>query len=154
MENLKEKNSIKEKIRNFCKYLIYGFLIVLTLSLNYYGGKFLIYINSNNTETKCGVVTSGFEKNRNYKSQTYRDLYMGVKYDDGTFEALEVSPTTYLSKTVGDRVCFETKTKYEKNWLEEGLSIFGMGLVVMEVFALLILFIRWAFNIQDDENDL
>lgn len=131
---------MKKLLKELVKKLVYVLLIVLLVVLNYEGiigfkDKFTKY-------KKCGVVTNGLEKNRTYKSNTYRDLYLGVKWDDGSIEALDVSPTTYIANQVGDRVCFE----FTKSPKREGWAIFGITIIFIEFIVLFSAILSWAFD--------
>lgn len=135
-----------EVIRQLFKVLVIMVLIALGLFLNYSGYKMIS--SSTTYETKCGVVTAGLEKNRTYKSQVHRDLYMGVQFDNGTFQAMDVSPTTYMSKKVGDRVCFDSKVESNESVYVIGAGALGCVVIFLEVCFLLIWFLSWVFKFK------
>lgn len=59
---------------------------------------------------KCGTVKSKVNEVKGDGDYTNTKLYLGVQYDDGTFEAEEMGPRTYLMKSPGDRICLDFYT--------------------------------------------
>lgn len=135
-------------MKEILKYITIGLLGLILISLNYYGGKFIYkeFIKEEKLNIKCGTVVNGMDKTRKYKSNIYNDLYLGVKYDDGVFEALEVSPTLYMSKTIGDRVCFERNDDFCGNPFIDLLGFLGFAIIIIEILMGLILFLTWVFD--------
>lgn len=59
--------------------------------------------------TKCGIVQNTLATERPAKYHLVNELYLGIKFDSGQFEAVNVSPSTYMQKKPGDRVCFTSR---------------------------------------------
>lgn len=152
--NLKENiQYLKEIVQLICKICIFVVLIVIGIYMNYKG--YVLFNKTTTYELNCGTVTNGIEKNRTHKSQVYRDLYIGVQFDNGTFRAVEVSPTTYMNKKVGDRVCFRERLQApDDGTFKESWGILGMFLIVVEICMIVFFFVRWVFNVKNDGNYL
>jgi hypothetical protein len=95
------------------------------------------------TITRCGVVEQLLEGDRTNKSHNIRELYLGVKFDSGEFEAVNVDPTTYMQKNVGDKICFNQRD--DSNSLGQFMSmiywsIIGCILIITSLVLVVIVF--------------
>lgn len=128
-------------MKNIIKKTIPTILIGFAIWLNFIAVKSLF---KDYDVINCGTVTSGIPKDRIGKYNVQREFYLGVQFDNGTFKALEVSPTTYLSKKEGDKVCFTDSTK--PAWY-----IMLYTFLVCEAIFLLGWFFKWVYDIDLDK---
>lgn len=116
--------------------IILGILLFLCWS---YTARYSNFWDSRKTELNCGTVVNVLPGARETKHRLVDELYLGVKFDNGVFKAVEVSPTTYMSKTIGDRVCFEISLSPRQ--YHSVKSLFGdlflfviIGVLIISVF--------------------
>ncbi len=94
------------------------------------------------TVTYCGVVV---DKSRTDVASTHKNTtnvyqhdYLYVKFDNGTYEQMNVTTDTFYKNNVGDRVCFE----YNKDGVVDNImiiiSLIFAAIDIMGLFVLLI----------------
>lgn len=89
--------------------------------------------------TKCGTVQNTLATEKPVKSHLYNELYLGIKFDSGEFEAVNVSPTTYMQKKPGDRVCFTNEdTSYMPYWMSSFMFFVSLAVVFLYFLVLII----------------
>ena len=59
----------------------------------------------------CGTVVSKSNDEVAIKHGSQTLLYLNVQFEKAGFKSIGCSPTTYFSRKVGDRVCFELENK-------------------------------------------
>lgn len=108
-------------------YLFWGWFTLDSLS----GKKF-----HERKYVKCGTVKNKVNETNGDGEYVKTKMYLGIQFDDGTFEAEEFGPTTFLEKDKGDRICLNyykdlTKLQTANNLLFFGsfisLIMFGMS---------------------------
>lgn len=83
----------------------------------------------NPTYLDCGKVVSKSNDEIPIKYGTRTELYLNVKFNVTGFRSIEVSPTTYFSKKVGDKVCFKLEQK-TSDWYIINQAVGGMILLI------------------------
>ena len=92
--------------------------------------------------TKCGTIQNTLAGDRPAKYHLVNELYLGIKFDSGEFEAVNVSPSTYMQKKPGDRVCFTSKdTSYIGYEISSSMFfliivVFGLTFMVLGLMEL------------------
>jgi hypothetical protein len=98
------------------------------------------------TYVDCGKVISKSADEIVIKYGTKSELYLNIQFDKTGFKSIECDPTTYFSKKVGERVCFnlhkQTNTFYEMNGLIGFITLLGLASL------LLFLFVAYLFNLE------
>lgn len=92
----------------------------------------------------CGKVTEridGFERHGKHHNEYYKE-YLVVKYDDGTYDRVDVSRDTYERHSVNSRICFIEK-KSICHWYEIAILL-GGGFSFIGV----IIYVFYIFNIK------
>lgn len=119
------------------KFTVISTLIVLWLYCGFYLFKHPIWKDYN--YTKCGVVTQSLEGSRAGKYRMINELYLGIKYDDGTFVGEKVDVTTYMTKKIGDRICMNLYDEESKSDAIGGILIL-MGVIMVTLLCKLFKF--------------
>ena len=99
--------------------IIIGILLFLCWG---YTVRYSTFLDKSKTELNCGTVVNVLLGARETNHRLVDELYLGVKFDNGVFKAVEVSPTTYMSKTIGDKVCFEISLSPQQKYDLKSLS--------------------------------
>lgn len=116
--------------------IVIGILLFLCWG---YTARYSDFWNLRKTELNCGTVVNVLPGARETKHRLVDELYLGVKFDNGVFKAVEVSPTTYMSKTIGDRVCFEISLSPKhnqkfKSFLGDVFILVMIGVLIIGIF--------------------
>ena len=136
-------------VKYVLRTVVIGIIVILGVYLKIKGVQFIMQESSTKTTTNCGIVTSVLPGQRQAKYNLVDELYLGVKFDSGRFEAIEVSPTTFMNKKIGDRVCFTEEIKPDFDSWEAIFGILGLFLILMEVSIGLVYFGAWLFTEED-----
>lgn len=106
--------------------------IGITLLIGAYGYWGYFTLNSINGDkleerryVKCGTVKSKVNETRGDGDYTNTTLYLGIQYDDGTFDAEEMGPKTFLQKEKGDRICLNFYKDMDKSQVLNNTLFFG-----------------------------
>lgn len=122
-------------------------VITIGVLLLLWWGSFTRYstlFNSGITSSDCGTVVSVMPGSKETKHRLVDELYLGVDFDNGTFKAINVSPTTYMSKSIGDKVCFESTT-FENSFYKYLGDMF-LGMMGLILLGLILYFIVYLFT--------
>ena len=137
-------------VKYVLRHVVLAILVILGLYLNIKGFEFIFKETKSKTVTSCGVVVSTLPGQRETKHRLVDELYLGVKFDSGKFEAVEVSPTTFLNKNIGDKVCFDNVIKPEISLFKDMIGFTGMIVIIMEIMVGGFFFFEWLFNNEED----
>lgn len=136
-------------VKYVLRHVVLALLVILGVYLNVKGFEFIFRETESKTATSCGVVVSTLPGQRETKHRLVDELYLGVKFDSGKFEAVEVSPTTFLNKNIGDKVCFDDVIETEISLFEDLVGFTGMMLIMIEILIGGFFFFDWLFNKKD-----
>jgi hypothetical protein len=92
----------------------------------------------------CGIIKSKSNDEVVIKYGTRTELYLNVQFEKTGFKSVNVEPTTYFSKTVGQEVCFELNANESAatsiKWLIGIITLIIIGI------GILMFFIDWLFE--------
>lgn len=104
----------------------------------------------------CGTVLETPTKERAVKHGSHTDYYLVVNFDNFGKKAIEVSPNTYYTTEIGERVCFLLENR-------EVMAVKGPSVLGVVCFALSLVFdlvliaslighlVTWLSNFLSDD---
>lgn len=135
-------------MKNVLRKVLIGIAILFFIVWSYLSFTHLPW-EDNKTITRCGTVEQVMNGERAGKYHMITELYLGVRFKSGEFEAVNVDPTTYMQKKVGDRVCFsEYDTSDRILYLFSSMYFLILGMVCL---VLLVLSVVRVFKEEEKE---
>jgi len=95
-------------------------------------------IESKTMYVDCGKIVSKSSVDNPIKRGMVTTLYLNIQYDIRGFYSTPVEPTTYFSKKIGDRCCFELQKKDIPFWYKLSIPI-GMTSFTILIVILVVL---------------
>lgn len=141
-----------EFIKFILRWIIYTLLGSFAIFCAYHCVNMGIRMNTDILE--CGTVVSKFSDEVAMKHGTRTELILIVKWDSNVSKHrdgdVNVTPTTYQSTKVGQRVCFKNTAAYYA-----GVEILWAVIGILEIVVGFIWLVEkariWIFNIEDED---
>lgn len=105
-----------------------------------------IFITTDNQPTynDCGIVLSKSNDEIAIKHGVKTELYLNIQFNKSGFKSVNVEPTTYFSKKVNDRICFDLNES--QNWWRNIRWFIGFATLFMLCYILVILFVEYLVS--------
>ncbi len=89
----------------------------------------------------CGIVESKSSDEVSIKHGVRTELYLNIRFEKTGFKSIGCSPTTYFSKKVGERVCFDLNQEVSNFYHIS--SLIGIVILAIGAIVLLVMFIGY-----------
>ncbi len=138
-------------IKNFLRLTVIGFAILYGIYATYIGGVTLYKMNHDHLE--CGTVIARMSDEVTIKHGVDTQLILVIDWENKPTDDIEVSPTTYYTSKVGNRICFKEDDYVPAHDFVNGFTeMIGLGIVILGPIVLLFVGLIILFTKDEGER--
>ena len=125
-------------------------ILTILILFSFYTIYFLIVVLPKEKQTKCGIIESKAQQNSGGK-YGYTELYLNVRWKDGTGESMKVGNNAYYFHKKGDQICFEDEENkpvlvFICQMLGVAFTLIYGGLAIYYLFRGIYLILNWCIK--------